>query len=157
MVVPQLSFHTPIGSLTISQEGEHIVALDWGWGRDQAPSALLTDVVHRLQAYFDGTPIDFADLPLRPEGTAYRQRIWSELRRIPRGATRSYQQIAQAAGGSARSVGQASGANPIPILIPCHRVVAVQGPGGYSGEGGLDVKRHLLQLEGASMQWETGR
>ena len=149
VVVPQLSVHAPIGALTISQEDENVVALDWGWGRDQTPTPLLELVAQRLQAYFDGADVDFADLPLRPSGSAYRQQIWAQLRRIPRGATASYQQIAKLAGGSPRSVGQANGANPIPILIPCHRVVGVAGIGGYSGEGGLEVKRHLLRLEGA--------
>ncbi len=157
MAVPQLSLHTPIGALTVSQEDGHIVALDWGWGRDQTPTALLAQVRDRLAAYFDGAAVDFTEVPMRPDGTDYRRRIWAELRRIPRGATRSYRQIAEAVGGSARSVGQANGANPIPILIPCHRVVGAGGLGGYSGEGGLSVKRHLLELEGAPMHWEKSR
>jgi methylated-DNA-[protein]-cysteine S-methyltransferase len=147
--VPQLSLHTPVGDLTVSQEDDHIVALDWGWGRDQTPTDLLRAAAGRLAAYFDGDDVDFADLPLAPSGTAYRQRVWAELRRIPRGQTRSYLAVAAVAGGSARSVGQANGANPIPILIPCHRVVAMGGLGGYSGEGGIGAKTYLLTLEGA--------
>jgi len=155
VIVPQLSLHAPIGALTISQQDDHIVALDWGWGRDQQPTPLLMQVRNRLQAYFDGAEVAFDDVPMSPAGTAYRQRVWAELRRIPRGTTISYQEIARRAGGSPRSVGQANGANPIPILIPCHRVVAAMGLGGYSGEGGLAVKRHLLELERAPMPWRT--
>ena len=87
------------------------------------------------------------DLPLAPAGTPYRQRVWAALCDIPYGATRTYTDIARVAGGGSRSVGGANGANPIPILIPCHRVVAVGGIGGYSGGDGLETKRRLLRLE----------
>jgi len=73
--------------------------------------------------------------------------VWQALTRIPYGATRSYAEIARAAGGSARSVGQANGSNPIPIIIPCHRVLASAGLGGYSGGEGLPTKLYLLDLE----------
>lgn len=146
-VVPQLSLHTPIGDLTVSEEDGSIVALDWGWGRDQTETFLLTQVAARLQDYFDGARVDFADLPLAPAGSAYRQKVWQALRGIPRGTTCSYIDLARIVGGAARSVGQANAANPIPILIPCHRVVAAAGLGGYSGEGGLQTKRQLLDLE----------
>ncbi len=144
--MPQLSLHTPVGPLTLSEEDGAIVSLDWGWGRDQQATPLLIDGRDQLQAYFDGEIQDF-DLPLAPAGTAYRQRVWSALRAIPFGSTASYAEIARRAGGSPRSVGGANGANPIPILIPCHRVVATDGLGGYSGAGGLATKRYLLALE----------
>lgn len=144
--LPQLSLHTPLGDLTVSEEEGAIVAVDWGWGRDQNGTALLLDARAQLQAYFDGRRSGF-DLPLAPAGTAYRRLVWAALRAIPPGQTRSYAEIARVAGGSARSVGQASGANPIPVLIPCHRVVAAAGLGGYSGGDGLATKRFLLQLE----------
>jgi methylated-DNA-[protein]-cysteine S-methyltransferase len=99
-----------------------------------------------LEAYFDGAALP-DDLPLRPAGTAYRQKVWQALRAIPAGETRSYIDIARVAGGSPRSVGGANAANPIPILIPCHRVVATTGIGGYSGGGGLETKKALLALE----------
>jgi methylated-DNA-[protein]-cysteine S-methyltransferase len=73
--------------------------------------------------------------------------VWAALCRIPAGATRSYGEIAREAGGSARSVGTANSRNPIPILIPCHRVLAGNGIGGYSGGDGLPTKRYLLDLE----------
>ncbi|MBN9562916.1 MAG: methylated-DNA--[protein]-cysteine S-methyltransferase [Alphaproteobacteria bacterium] len=144
--MPQLSLHSPIGDLTVSEENGAIVAVDWGWGRDQQETPLLRRAVDQLDAYFDGT-LDSFDLPLAPSGTAYRRRVWQALCDIPYGQTRTYADIAAVAGGVARSVGQANGCNPIPIFIPCHRVVASAGLGGYSGGDGLDTKRYLLDLE----------
>lgn len=144
--MPQLSLHTQIGDITVSEEDGAIVAVDWGWGRDQTETALLRRAREQLEAYFDGTLRQF-DLPLAPAGTPYRRRVWEALCTIPYGETRTYQQIAAIAGGVARSIGQANGANPIPILIPCHRVLAGGGIGGYSGGDGIATKRLLLALE----------
>ena len=144
--MPQLSLHSPIGDLTVSEENGAIVAVDWGWGRDQHETPLLRRALGQLDAYFDGA-LDAFDLPLAPPGTAYRRRVWLALCDIPYGQTRTYADIAAVAGGVARSVGQANGSNPIPIFIPCHRVVASAGLGGYSGGDGLDTKRYLLDLE----------
>jgi len=144
--MPQLSLHSPVGDLTVFEDEGHIVALEWGWGSDQLSSPLLARTKAALEAYFDGQALP-DDLPLRPHGTAYRQKVWGELRRIPPGQTRTYREISALAGGSARSVGGANAANPIPILIPCHRVVATVGLGGYSGADGLDTKRALLAIE----------
>jgi len=81
--------------------------------------------------------------------------VWAALAKIPFGETRTYAEIAEVAGGSARSVGGANGANPIPIIIPCHRVVGASGLGGYSGAEGLATKRWLLDLEaGPGRQWQ---
>jgi methylated-DNA-[protein]-cysteine S-methyltransferase len=144
--VAQLSLHTPIGDISVSEEDGAIVAVDWGWGSRQSETSLLRRAREQLQAYFDDELTEFA-LPLAPAGTAYQQRVWQALCAIPYGATRSYLDIAQVAGGSPRSVGQASGNNPIPIIIPCHRVVAATHLGGYSGGEGLSTKRWLLALE----------
>ncbi len=144
--VPQLSLHTPIGDLSVSQEDGAIVAVDWGWGSEQTETLLQLRARDQLHAYFDGELTAF-DLPLAPAGTAYQQRVWRSLCTIPYGATRSYLDIAHTAGGSARSVGQANGNNPIPLIIPCHRVVATTHLGGYSGGDGLATKRWLLALE----------
>ena len=144
--MPQLSLHSPIGDITVSEEDGAIVAVDWGWGRDQAQTPLLVEARKQLHAYFDGELTRF-DLLVRPAGTPYRQRVWQALSDIPYGATRSYAEIATVAGGSARSVGQANGCNPIPIVIPCHRVVASSNLGGYSGGDGLATKQYLLALE----------
>jgi methylated-DNA-[protein]-cysteine S-methyltransferase len=144
--VPQLSLHTSIGDLSIAEEAGAIVSVDWGWSRDQTVTDLLSRAREQLFAYFDGSLTRF-DLPLRPTGTPYRRRIWSALLDIPYGATRSYADIARQTGGSPRSVGQANATNPIPIIIPCHRVLATGGIGGYSGGEGLPTKRALLALE----------
>jgi methylated-DNA-[protein]-cysteine S-methyltransferase len=144
--VPQLSLHTPVGDLTLSEEDGKIVALDWGWGRDQTETATLLEARRQLHAYFDGELAHFT-LPLAPHGTPYCRRVWQALIDIPVGETRSYAGLAATAGGSARSIGRAMATNPIPILIPCHRVVAMAGPGGYSGGDGLPTKRFLLALE----------
>lgn len=144
--LPQLSLHSPVGDLTLSEEDGAIVSLDWGWGRDQTETPLLVEARAQLEDYFDGLRTDFT-VPLNPGGTEYQRRVWAALQAIPHGATRTYGEIAGAVGGSARSVGGANGSNPIPLLIPCHRVLASGGIGGYSGGEGLDTKRFLLALE----------
>ena len=144
--MPQLSLHTPIGDITVFEEDGAIVSLDWGWVKEQVRSPVLDRAEHQLMAYFDGE-LRAIDLPLAPAGTTYRRNVWQALRDIPHGETRSYQDIAAKAGGSARSVGQANGHNPIPLIIPCHRVVAANHIGGYSGGDGLLTKRWLLALE----------
>ena len=149
--MPQFSILTPLGDLTLSEEDGAIVALDWGRGRDREETPLLRRAAALLQDYFDGADAGegFDGLPLAPHGTPFRRRVWDALRRIPAGETRSYRQIAREVGcAAARAIGGASGANPIPIIIPCHRVVAADGTlGGYSGADGPATKRYLLDLE----------
>jgi methylated-DNA-[protein]-cysteine S-methyltransferase len=146
MSLSQLSLHTPLGDLTVSEWDERIVSLDWGWGRDQGESRLLREAALQLEAYFDGERLVF-DLPLAPGGTVYQIKVWQALCRIPPGETRSYGEIAREVGGSPRSVGQANRRNPIPIFIPCHRVTAEGGLGGYSAGEGLETKKWLLDWE----------
>lgn len=127
------------------------MSLDWGWGRDQQPTPLLLRAKAWLQAYFDGVAEPLT-LPLAPSGTAYRLRVWAAIGGIPPGEIWSYKAVAAIAGGSPRSIGGAMGANPIPLLIPCHRVVGCGAGGrptigGYSGDGGIETKRFLLDLE----------
>lgn len=138
--------HSPLGDLTLFAEQGQLVALEWGWGSLREAEPALTRAKAALEAYFDGEPLA-PDIPLNPAGSAYRRKVWAALRAIPAGETRSYQQIAALAGGSARSVGGANAANPIPIFIPCHRVLASNGIGGYSSGEGLKTKRALLALE----------
>ena len=144
--LPQLSLHSPVGDLTLSEEDGSIVALDWGWGRDQEPTPALLEARRQLNAYFDAELSQFT-LALAPFGTQYRRRVWQALCEIPAGQTRTYAGLAEMAGGGARAIGGAMACNPIPILIPCHRVVASSGLGGYSGGEGLQTKRFLLALE----------
>jgi methylated-DNA-[protein]-cysteine S-methyltransferase len=153
--VPVLSLHTPVGDLSVAEHDGAIVSVEWGWSRDQDDTALLRGAREQLHAYFDGALTAF-DLPLAPDGSPYRQRVWGALVAIPYGATRTYIDIARVAGGSPRSVGGANGANPIPIIIPCHRVVATNGIGGYSGGEGLPTKRALLALEGTYARPTSG-
>ncbi len=149
--VPQLSMHTPLGDLTIFEDEGAIVALDWGWVSGQFSTRLLDRARNQLDAYVDGARTSF-DLPLAPRGTPYQRGVWRVLCEIPFGETRSYRAIAKVAGGSARSVGQANGRNPIPIIIPCHRVVAEKHIGGYSGGDGLKTKIWLLNLEASQRE-----
>jgi len=102
----------------------------------------------QLAEYFAGERRDF-DLRLAPEGTPFERSVWEELRKIPFGETRSYGEIAQAIGrpGAARAVGRANGANPIPIVVPCHRVIGSDGSLTGFG-GGLEAKSRLLEIEG---------
>jgi len=145
--MPQRSCLTPLGPLSVSEEAGAIVALDWGQGRDQDDTPLLRRACAQLQQYFDGTRQVF-DLPLAPNGSAFQRRVWEALRAIPAGETRSYGDLAASLGTSARAIGGANAANPIPILIPCHRVVGAGGAlGGYSGGDGVPTKRFLLALE----------
>lgn len=153
--MPHLTIHSPLGELTLFEEDGAIVALDWGRGAggDDAPGTpLLATAAGQLHDYFDGLRLSF-DIPLAPQGTAFRRRVWEALCRIPPGETRSYLQVARDVGcRSPRAIGQANGANPIPILIPCHRVIAADGAlGGYSGGEGAATKRYLLALEQRSL------
>jgi methylated-DNA-[protein]-cysteine S-methyltransferase len=145
--MPQTSLHTPLGAITLSEEDGTIVALDWGQGRDREETPLLRRAADQLQDYMDGLRTGF-DLPLNPMGSPFRQRVWAALRDIPHGETLSYADLARRLGTASRAIGGANGANPIPIIIPCHRVIAAGGAiGGYSGEGGVATKRWLLALE----------
>ncbi len=152
--MPQLSFHTPLGALTLSEDHGAIIALDWGWGRDQTQTALLCEGRNQLQSYFDAARQAFT-LPLAPHGTSYQRRVWQKLQTIPYGQTCTYGALASDIGGSARSIGGANSKNPIPIIIPCHRVVGNGGLGGYSGGEGLETKRWLLALEQRLASEET--
>jgi methylated-DNA-[protein]-cysteine S-methyltransferase len=150
--MPQLSLLTPLGPLTLSEEEGAIVALDWGRGRDQQETPALRAAADQLQDYFDARRATF-DVALAPFGSPFRQRVWAALRAIPPGETRGYGDLARDLGTAARAVGGANGANPIPILIPCHRVVGAGGAlGGYSGGEGPATKRYLLDLERRMMR-----
>ena len=119
-------------------------APDPSWKRD---SARLRDVAAQLDAYFAGELQDF-DVPLAPEGTEFQRLVWTALRDIPYGETRSYGEIARAVGkpNASRAVGLANGSNPIAIIVPCHRVIGSSGAlVGYGG--GLPIKEKLLALE----------
>lgn len=148
-MIYQKSLHTPLGDMTLTQDSDAIVSLDWGTGRDQSDSPLLSKAIAQLHAYFDGDRTHF-DLPLAPPVSPFTLKVLREMQHIPYGETRSYAQLARALKTAPRAIGGACGRNPIPIIIPCHRVLSASGMGGYSGEGGLETKRALLTLEGAA-------
>ena len=143
---------SPVGRLAVRTTDDVITALDWADATDMTPAStpLQIEAARQLDAYFAGTLRDF-DLPLAPEGTDHQKKVWAEMCWIPYGGLATYGDLAKAVGSAARAVGTACGKNPIPIIVPCHRVVATGGGiGGYSGRGGLDTKRVLLNLEGLS-------
>lgn len=139
---------TPLGDITIAQQGERLAGLSFGikWNGEPGDTCLLSRARQQLEAYFAGELRRFT-LPLDTGGTAFQQRVWQALIDIPYGETVTYSDIARLSGspGAARAAGSACGANPLPIIIPCHRVVAKNGPGGYAC--GLDIKKTLLELE----------
>lgn len=125
-----------------SKDGPAPFDPDW---REDSPS--LAEPIGQLRAYFAGE-LETFDLPLAPEGTAFQQRVWNILCTIPYGETISYGEIARRIGNpnASRAVGLANGSNPIPIIIPCHRVIGANGKlTGYGG--GLPIKEKLLALE----------
>ena len=111
---------------------------------------LAAEAVRQIQAYLNDPAFQFG-LPLRPSGTAFQRRVWAQIAAIPPGRTDTYGQLAKMLKNAPRAVGQACGANPFPLVVPCHRVVATGGGlGGFSRQGGgflLDVKRWLLKHE----------
>ncbi|MFV1849418.1 MAG: methylated-DNA--[protein]-cysteine S-methyltransferase [Thalassospira sp.] len=151
--MPQISINSPIGALTIFEFDDQIVALDWGFVDEMEPSPVLEEAKKQLNAYFSGQLGHF-DLPLAPDGTDFQKAVWDAMCNIPAGKTATYKELAAAAGSpkAFQSVGTACGLNPIPIIIPCHRVLASgDKPGGYSGQGGLETKRALLKIEGVDL------
>lgn len=138
---------SPVGRLRIVEEDGAIVRLNWGeGGADETP--LLRAAETQLAEYFAGTREVF-DLPLHVEGSAFQRAVCDAMLAIPFGYTRTYGEIAKDVGVPAQAVGQACGGNPIPIIIPCHRVMGAKGLTGFSGAGGVETKVALLRLEGA--------
>ncbi|MEM6562638.1 MAG: methylated-DNA--[protein]-cysteine S-methyltransferase, partial [Planctomycetota bacterium] len=144
---------SPLGMLEVELVGNAVTSIVVNadstsamWNTTGVP--VLDELAAQLSAYFAGELQTFT-VPLAPSGTPFQQSVWAELRKIGYGDTRTYGDIAASLGkpGASRAVGAANGANPIPIIIPCHRVTAAGGKlGGYSA-GGPSVKRKLLDLE----------
>jgi methylated-DNA-[protein]-cysteine S-methyltransferase len=143
-----LSIPSPVGNLILDEDQDAIVSIRWSEEAAGNGSPLLAEAARQLDAYFDGRLTEF-DLPLRPTGTAFERSVWVAMQDIPYGETRSYGDLAAATHSAPRAVGRACGKNPIPIVIPCHRVLGKGWMGGYSGSGGLKTKEVLLTLEGA--------
>jgi methylated-DNA-[protein]-cysteine S-methyltransferase len=141
------SLVTPLGPVTLTEADGVITRLDWraavGEGSD-----LLTEATRQLTAYFDNRLTRF-DLPF-DWGTGLHERVRRAMAAIPFGQTRTYGDLAKVLGAPAQAIGQACGANPLPILIPCHRILAATGLGGFSAPGGVETKVALLRHEGAA-------
>lgn len=155
MTTASITLRSPVGPLALRERDGRIVSVSWIDEADLVDAAgatpLLRNAAQQLDAYFHRGLRAF-DLPLAPAGSPFENGVWDQMLRIPYGQTRSYGEIARAVGGEARAVGGACGSNPIPILIPCHRVLAADGrSGGYSGRGGTETKHFLLALEGATL------
>ena len=154
---------SPVGLLRLVGSDEALQRIDFLGPGGEAPRVrrglpdAIAATVAQLSAYFDGTLRTF-DLPLAPSGSPFQRDVWEALRAIPFGETTTYGAIARVIGrpDAVRAVGAANGANPIPIVIPCHRVVGSDGSlTGYGG--GLDIKRALLALEGVVVDAERQR
>jgi methylated-DNA-[protein]-cysteine S-methyltransferase len=152
--VHRFSLASPVGTLTLFEKSGAVTDLAWAAGgpdkrpRNGRPTPLLAEAHRQLDAYFEGRLRQF-DLPLAPDGSVFQKKVWTALGQIAFGETESYGGLALRIGSAARAVGTACGANPIPILIPCHRVLGANGAlTGYSGRGGLATKARLLALEG---------
>ena len=156
LIVDSLIVDSPSGRLRITAENAAITRLSWlgdsyalpAGGEGTAP--VLAEAANQLGAYFTGRLQAF-DLPLAPAGSAFHIRAWQALSDIPFGEVRTYGDIARHLGSSARAVGTACARNPIPIIIPCHRVVGTGSDGGFSGGTGLPTKYALLALEGVTL------
>ena len=151
---------SPIGTLLLAADANGLQEILFStYGRPARPdpawqedAPALAEVVRQLKAYFAGEQENF-DLSLAPQGTPFQQKVWSELQKIPYGETTSYGELARRIGNpnASRAVGLANGSNPIPIVIPCHRVIGSNGKlTGYGG--GLPIKEKLLALEKRQLQ-----
>lgn len=142
------SVDTPAGILMITDDGTGIVSVRFDGEMIISPeTALQKETDQQLRQYFEGSRKKF-DLPVHPDGTVFRKKVWKVLETIPYGKTMSYQDVAEAVGNpkACRAVGMAIHDNPVPVIIPCHRVINKDGSaGGYAG--GMERKKLLLKLE----------
>ena len=148
-------------ALGVRCDDEEIIEIEFIEARPEvAPvNALAAETVRQLRAYLADPAFAFG-LPLRPSGTAFQRRVWGEIAAIPPGETLTYGEVAKNLRNTSRAVGQACGANPFPLVVPCHRVVASAGGlGGFARHGGgflLDIKRWLLKHEGREFAGTRG-
>ena len=144
-------YNTPIGIISITDNGKCIIAIDFGKTVSEGIEIKETDIIKetykQLNEYFNGKRKEF-NIPLEMEGTDFQKSVWNALRNIPYGETCSYKDIAAMIGNekASRAVGMANNKNPIPIIVPCHRVIGANGKlVGYGG--GLELKTKLLDIE----------
>jgi len=146
--MPARLIDSPVGPLLIIESDGRIVEIRFAAGteNDRDDTTLLRSAETQISEYLAGRRRQF-DLPLAPARTPFQARVRNAMLDIPFGQTRSYGELAHSVGGAPRAIGQACGANLLPLVVPCHRVVASTGIGGYSGGKGLATKRFLLSLE----------
>lgn len=143
----RLTVDTPTGPMTLTEKDGAIVRAEWeSGGTDDTP--LLREAAAQLAAYFDD-PAQGFDLPLKVEASEFQQRVCDAMLAIPLGETRIYGELSNDLGVPAQAIGQGCGGNPIPVIIPCHRVLGANGLGGFSGLGGVETKVWLLKHERA--------
>ncbi len=146
--IREIGFDSPVGPLVVRERAGAIVQIRWGRCAREQETPLLASAKAQLDGYFFCGLRKF-ELPLAPSGTDFDKQVWQAMLEIPFGRTLTYGEIAAALQGTARSVGTACGRNPIPIIIPCHRVMGAGGTLiGYSGGAGVETKQALLALEG---------
>ena len=143
---------SPVGRLALEADGDALAVVRWASPGERARAAkvpaILRDTERQLKRYFAGRLKTF-DLELAARGTDFQKRVWRMMSDIPYGETATYGGMAMALGSGPRAVGMACGRNPLPIVVPCHRVLGSGGTeGGYSGGQGLPTKHKLLALEG---------
>jgi len=139
---------TQFGDLILFEEGGFIVKLDWGRASRDDVSDVLTKASQQLRAY-DAGELEAFDLPLKISGSDFQRAVCAAMSAIPFGDTCTYGDIAKQLGAPAQAIGGACGGNPIPVIIPCHRVMGAKGLTGFSGAGGVETKVALLRHEGA--------
>ena len=154
------TFPSPVGLLLLAGDAQALRLVSFESSKRSTPPppewkenrSVFAEVIRQLQTYFRGELKEF-DLPLALEGTKFQLRVWNVLREIPYGETISYAQLARRIGDSkaVRAVGAANGSNPIPIIVPCHRVIGSDGSLTGFG-GGLSTKRKLLDLENKQLR-----
>jgi methylated-DNA-[protein]-cysteine S-methyltransferase len=144
------SVETPIGPLLLTAEDGRLSGVEFAHSSGpRSTNPLLLEAETQLHAYFRGE-LERFELPLAPRGTAFQHTVWDALRELPYGSTTTYSQLAAGLGrpSACRAVGAANGRNPLPVIVPCHRVLGAAGAlTGYGG--GLERKRQLLALEAA--------
>lgn len=145
--MPEHTVDTPLGPLTLVENDGAIVKIDWGRTRTEVHSTLLNTAASEITRYFTGDLKSFS-IPVNPTGTKFQNRVWQQMHEIPYGHVLTYGAIAQSLSSSPRAIGGACGRNPIPIIIPCHRIIGAKGKlTGYTGLGGTKTKLFLLDLE----------
>jgi len=145
------SIHNKFGWFSLVEEDGRITQLLWEDRTEGFRSDVLKEGLNQLEAYFAGKLTQF-DLPLAPKGTDFQQQVYRIMQDIPFGEVLTYGEVAKKLGVPAQPVGQACGSNPIPVIIPCHRIVGTGNLGGFSGMGGVETKVQLLRHEGANAQ-----